>query len=184
MPRTRRIEPTRCAVQVLPCPVGSLIRFSVAAMSSSDQRLAMTPDHRQSVVRGAALMLAGPGLADAKFGMLTAAPVDRQNDLAGRLVDVGDNLVQPASAATADACAWSRSESSTRPQGLRQCPQNRVWPALVIGAFAAFRRDSHSCTRRSVRLPALFERGGDQAIVRVAGGITPLGERGFITGLL
>ena len=33
MPRTRRIEPTRCAVQVLPCPVGRAIRLRVAAMS-------------------------------------------------------------------------------------------------------------------------------------------------------
>src|SRR4029078_9586335 len=41
MPRTRRIELTRCAVQVLFCPVGKPIRLSVAAMSWSDQRVAI-----------------------------------------------------------------------------------------------------------------------------------------------
>ena len=41
MLRTRRIEPTRWAVQVLPWPVGRPIRLRVAAMSWSDQRVAM-----------------------------------------------------------------------------------------------------------------------------------------------
>src|SRR5947209_15001060 len=41
IPRTRRKEVTRFAVHVLPCPVGNLMRFNVAAMSSSDQRVAM-----------------------------------------------------------------------------------------------------------------------------------------------
>jgi transposase len=38
---TRRTELTRLAVQVLPCPVGMPIRFSEAAICSSDQRPAM-----------------------------------------------------------------------------------------------------------------------------------------------
>jgi hypothetical protein len=36
-----RNELTRCAVHVLPCPVGKAMRFSVAAMSSSDHRVAI-----------------------------------------------------------------------------------------------------------------------------------------------
>ena len=41
IPRTRRTEATRCAVQVLPWPVGRPIRLSDAAICSSDQRPAM-----------------------------------------------------------------------------------------------------------------------------------------------
>ena len=51
------------------------------------------PDYRQGTVRGAALMLAGPGLSEPKLGVLTTLPMDCQNDLAGRLVDVGGNFV-------------------------------------------------------------------------------------------
>ena len=41
MARTRLTEATRCAVQVFPYPVGMPIRFSDAAICSSDQRPAM-----------------------------------------------------------------------------------------------------------------------------------------------
>ncbi len=70
------------------------------------------PDYSQSVVRGAAVMLSALRLTEPKLGVLAALPVYRQNDLAG----------SPAFAAAADACAWSRSVSSTPSRGLRQWP--------------------------------------------------------------
>ena len=42
-------------------------------------------------------MFSGLGLAEPKLGMLTALPVDRQNDLAGRFVNVDRNVIHQRS---------------------------------------------------------------------------------------
>jgi len=49
-------------------------------------------DHRQGFVGRPATVLATLGFADAKLRMLAASPMDRQNDIAGGLVDIGDDV--------------------------------------------------------------------------------------------
>jgi hypothetical protein len=44
-----------------------------------------------------AVVFSGLGLAEPKLGMLTALPVDRQNDLAGRFVNVDRNVIHQRS---------------------------------------------------------------------------------------
>ena len=50
------------------------------------------PHHGEGLFGGAAAMLAGLRLAHPQLRMLTASPMDRQDDLAHRLVDVGDDV--------------------------------------------------------------------------------------------
>src|SRR5215831_10057913 len=92
MPLTLRTEPTRCAVQVFPRPVGIPIRFKDAAMSSSDHRVAILRITARASSGGAAAMLARPRLADPQLRLLATASMDCQDDLARRLVDIGDDV--------------------------------------------------------------------------------------------
>src|SRR4030095_17239595 len=48
---------------------------------------------RQGTVGSAASMFAGAGFAQPQFGMLPALPMDNQNDLPRRLIDVHSDLV-------------------------------------------------------------------------------------------
>jgi hypothetical protein len=66
------------------------MRFSDAAICSSDRRHAA--HDRQGFVGRPATVLAAPGFADSKLRMLAAAPMDRQNDIAGGFVDIGDDV--------------------------------------------------------------------------------------------
>jgi Transposase IS66 family len=50
------------------------------------------PHHGEGLFRRAAAVLAGLRLAHPQLRMLTASPMDRQDDLALRLVDVGDDV--------------------------------------------------------------------------------------------
>jgi hypothetical protein len=50
------------------------------------------PHHGEGLFGGAAAMLAGFRLADPQLRMLAASPMDRQDDFARRLVDVGDDV--------------------------------------------------------------------------------------------
>jgi hypothetical protein len=50
------------------------------------------PHHRKGLFGCAAAMLAGFWFADPQLRMLAAAPMDRQDDLARRLVDIGDDV--------------------------------------------------------------------------------------------
>src|SRR4051794_4112575 len=50
------------------------------------------PYHSKSLFRGAAAMLARLRLADPQLRVLAASPMDRQDDLAHRLVDIGNNV--------------------------------------------------------------------------------------------
>ena len=49
-------------------------------------------DDRQGFVGRPATVLATPGFADTKLRMLAASPMDRQNDIAGGFVDIGDDV--------------------------------------------------------------------------------------------
>src|SRR4051794_2396852 len=50
------------------------------------------PHHCEGLIGGAAAMLTGLRLADPQLRLLPAAPIDCQDDLAGRLVDIGDDV--------------------------------------------------------------------------------------------
>jgi hypothetical protein len=51
------------------------------------------PDDRQGVVGGAACVLTGAGLAKTQFGVLSALPMDDQDDLARRFIDIDSDFV-------------------------------------------------------------------------------------------
>src|SRR4051794_194944 len=63
------------------------------------------PHYRERRIGRAAPMLAGLRLADAQLWVLTAAPMDRQDDLARRFLDIGDDVGAPGPAGAAGACA-------------------------------------------------------------------------------
>ena len=98
---------TRCAVHVLPCPVGSPMRFKVAAMFPlGPGGRSHAPDHGQSIVGGGdALVLTRSRLAQSQLGVATALPVDCQNDLTACRIDVDDDVVHESPSPTADAFA-------------------------------------------------------------------------------
>src|SRR5215208_4361854 len=50
------------------------------------------PHHGEGLFRGAAAMLAGPRLADPHLRVLATLPMDCQNHLARRLVDIGNDV--------------------------------------------------------------------------------------------
>ena len=64
------------------------------------------PHHGKGLFRGAAAMLARLRLADPQLRVLAAPPMDRQDDLARRLVDIGDDVGDQGRAAAAGGCAW------------------------------------------------------------------------------
>jgi hypothetical protein len=49
-------------------------------------------DYRQGFVGRPAAVLAAPGFADTKLRMLATSPMDRQDDIAGGFVDIGDDV--------------------------------------------------------------------------------------------
>ena len=59
------------------------------------------PHHGEGLFGGAAAMLARLRLADPQLRVLAAPPMDRQDDLARRLVDIGDDVGDQARAAAA-----------------------------------------------------------------------------------
>ncbi len=72
------------------------------------------PDHSQRVVRGAAVVAARLRLAKPEFGVLAALPVDDENDLARRFVDVGGDLVHQRSQ---QLLAGAHGDASRLPRG-------------------------------------------------------------------
>src|SRR5208337_4048479 len=89
MPCTLRNDLTRWAVQVFPWPVRIPIRFKDAATCSSDHRAAMP---RQSFVWRAAAMFPSLWFTHPQLRMLAAPPMDRQDDLTHRFVDIDDDV--------------------------------------------------------------------------------------------
>ena len=128
-------------------------------------------------------MLAGSRLADAQFGVLSAPPMDDQDDLARRLVDIDDDLVdqgahQLLAAAHGDAgCFQAASRSSAKPVksggAMDGCWRRQPLKSRLAVLDAAQRR-----------LPVLLQLRGDQSVVGIAGGIAAFGERRLIARLL
>lgn len=171
----------RCAVQIFPWPVGNAIRFNDAAISSSDHRVATVRITARA--SSEATVFAGSWLPNPHLGVLAAAPTDGQDDFASCVIHVGNDL--------RDQCAqkWlSRSHGNVRciPRGTQILGQS-----AEVGHRCGRRGHTHrlqSCFgvlyAMQCDFPAFLELGCDQAIVRIAGGIAPFGERGLILRLL
>ena len=92
MPRARRNEPTRCAVQVLPWPVGMPMRFGRCGDVLVGPAASHAAHHGDHLFGSLTTVLASFWLADAQLGMLATLPVDDEHDLADLLINVGDEL--------------------------------------------------------------------------------------------
>ena len=115
--------------------------------------------------------------------MLATAPMDREDDLARALVivrdDVGDECTQKL-------LARSHRHARGIPCGLEVFRESRKIGRRRAGDRPLQCRQSsltglHPLQRR---LPALLELRGDESIVRIAGRVASLGERGLLAGLL
>ena len=141
------------------------------------------PHHREGLIGGATAMLARPRLADPQLRVLAAAPMDCQDDLARRLVDIGDDVGDQGAQkplARTHGHAWRvpcgieivrQASEVWRHDGRFRCP-HRLQPRLA-------RLDS---AKR--RLPTLLKLRGDQAIVGITGSVAPFRKRGFVARLL
>ena len=94
-------------------------------------------------------MLAGPGLAYAQLGVLAALPVDRQDDLTRRLVDIGDDLDDQRTKQLLARAHGDARRIPGRRRGLRPARQS---PGRAMADPASARRPvgpRSACTRRS-----------------------------------
>jgi hypothetical protein len=114
---------------------------------------------------------------------MTAAPMDRQDDLACCLVDIGDDIgdqsaQQPLTRAHGDA--------RRIPRGIEVLGKSGKVGHLhgLIGRACACQSSLACLYTAQRRLPALLQLRGDEAIVGIAGGVAALREGGFILSLL
>jgi hypothetical protein len=109
--------------------------------------------------------------------------MDREYDLAHRIVDIDDDIGdQRAEQMLASAHRHIGRVPSRGQIGCQICEGTRIdldvgwsfnrWPRFHI-PYAAERR-----------LPVLLQLRGDEAIIRIAGSVTTLRETGFVAGLL
>lgn len=128
-------------------------------------------------------MFAGLGFADSKLRVLAAAPVDCQDDLAWRVVDVGDDIGDKgAQELLSSACsdAWSVPggiEIRSKPDKIRR-------DDISIGGLGRCESCLTHLDAAQCCFPALLQLCRNQPIVWIAGGIAPFCQCGFISGLL
>ena len=134
-------------------------------------------------VSGSPAMFATLQLADPQLRMLTASPMDRQDDLAGLVVDIGEDIGDQGAH---DALAGTHGYARRVPRGLQVRSEACQIGDASLRVGGLHRVEPHFACLDALerRLLALLELGGDQAIVRIAGGIAPLGKRGLVAGLL
>src|SRR5215471_10536176 len=133
------------------------------------------PHHSEGRLRRAASILTGFWFAHPQLRMLAAPPMDRQNDLARLVIDIGDDVDDESSEqalASAHGHAWcvpGSTEVIGKTGEVRRCG-DRLWrPHCLQSRFASL----HAAKRG---FPALLELRSDQAIVGIAGSVPPLGE--------
>ena len=132
------------------------------------------PHHRERLFRGAAAVFAGLRLADAELRMLAAPPVDRKDHLPRRLVDIGDDVRDQC---TQQLLARAHGDARRAPgcrKILGEAGEVREWHVVhrLRQRIQTGRAGLHAAQRR---LPVPLELRGDQAVVRIAGGVAPLG---------
>src|SRR4051812_11876163 len=142
-----------------------------------------TAHHRQRRLGRVAAVFAGFWLPDTELRVLATLPVDRQDHLAGRLVDVGDDVLDQrtdkalAGAGRGAACVPGRRKILGDPREVRRaCARGRRARSIQRRPT---RLDPPQCS-----LPTPFQLGRDQSVVRVARRIAALCKRRFVAGLL
>ena len=129
-------------------------------------------------------MLTGLRLADTELGMLTALPVDRQGDLPCGFVDVGNDIDNQR---TNELLTHAHGDTRSIPgRGEVFCELRKIrrgdirsrrcadgLQASLAGLYAAH-----------CRFPVLLQLRGYQAVVGIAGGVAPLGQRSIVLRLL
>jgi hypothetical protein len=115
--------------------------------------------------------------------MLTAAPMDRQNDFVRCLVNIGDDIGDES---TQELLTGARGDARSIPSGIEILGKpNEIRRdyapicSLNLGQSGLARLDT---AQRG--FPILLQLCRDQPIVWIAGGIAPLRERSLILGLL
>ena len=128
-------------------------------------------------------MFACPWLSDSKLRVLTASPMNCQDDFAGRVIDVGDDIGDKG---TQELLAGARRDTWSIPGGIEILSKpDEIRPdyvpicGLSLGQSCLARLDT---AQRG--FPTLLQLCRDEAIVRIAGCVSPFRERGFILGLL
>ena len=140
-------------------------------------------DYGHRLLGRSAAVLAGFRFGEPQLRVLAAAPMDRQNDFARRLVDIGDDVGDQG---PEQPLASPRGHSRCVPGGLK-----------IVGKTGEIRHGGgrgghrHGADPRLAgldaperRLPALFQLGGDQPVVGIAGGVASLRQRGLVARLL
>src|SRR3954469_14760809 len=140
------------------------------------------PHDGQSFLRRTAAVFAGLRLSDAQLRMLAAAPMDRKDDLARVLVDVGDDV---------------RDEGAQKLLAGAHRHAGRVPGRFeIVGQAREIRRLDGRCRRQPVKpcfagfdplergFPALLKLGGDQTMVGIARRIAAFGQQGLVPSLL
>ena len=119
-----------------------------------------SPYYGERLVGRAAAMLAGVRLADAQLRVLAAAPMDRQDNLARRLVDIGNDIGDQG---TQQPLARAHGDTWRVPCGLEIVGQ-----ASEVGRYANWLGRLHRLQSRLARLdaakrrlPTLLELRGD-----------------------
>ena len=139
--------------------------------------------HCQRIFRRCATMLTGARLAYPQFRVLTATPMDREDDLARLVVyindDIGDQCPQKSLTRT------HRNSTSVpgRRQIVRQVRESIGSDLYIRGLFGELARlelvDAPKCL-----LPALLQLRSDEAVVGIACRVAPFCESGFVASLL
>ena len=140
-------------------------------------------DHLQRVFRRRTAMLACSRLTHPQFGVLAASPMDREDDFARFMIDIGDNVGNQSSqqlltGAHADFGSVPRRRQLTGQvgKGIRSYLDS-------LGLFSEL-----ACFQRldalQGLLPVLFKLCRDETIVGIACRITALRKTGLIAGLL
>ena len=109
--------------------------------------------------------------------------MDRQDDLARRFIDIGDDV---GNQGPQELLARAHGHPRCIPRGIEVVRQ-----AGEVGRYdGGVRRSRHrqpilaGLDAAQRRLPALLKLRGDQSIVGIASGIAPFRERGFVSRLL
>ena len=107
------------------------------------------PHHGERLLGGPAAMLTGVRFADPQLRVLAASPVDRQDDFARRLVDVGNDVRDKGSEEPLTGAHGQRLARSMRHRDRRPVRQSRVarWPDRAVRTVS--NRAWHVSTRRS-----------------------------------
>ena len=132
-------------------------------------------DDVERLLGSLAAMLAACRLAEADLGMLAALPVDDEHDFIGRLIDVGDDLVDQGAHQTLPGSHGGRRSLPGDGEVLGEAGEIGM---LCLGGNIVQFVDAPPAVMNALQrvFPGLFQLGGDQPVVGVDSGVAPLGQ--------